>query len=157
MRNILLSILVMASLTACWNRDDIVRPDVREVPVPVAYVPKPPDVKRPILATETLSEEDKKNVGVLVKAHRVALQQTLSYAEILENIVNVYRNLHIETKANIDSLKTPIVFGVNATPNTVIELPNFSDPVTHYENLFDSIQKHASEQEALNYIGNINE
>lgn len=151
MKNLIGPILIAFMLTGCWGGRNVVR-EVVEVPVPVAVVPKPPDVSRPILATEVLTEEQKANVGELVKAHRVALQQAISYATILERVIDVYRRLHFETNSNLEILRGPLLMGSSANYIKVIDLPDFSDPMTYYSSIFNSLEAEIKVLEGNNYV-----
>lgn len=153
MKSIIVPIFIVVFLSGCWGGGRNVIRDVVEVPVPVAVVPNPPEVTRPILATEVLTEEQKANVGELVKAHRVALQQAITYATILERVIDVYRRLHIETKSNLELLRGPVLMGsANNTFQPVLEIPDFSDPMTYYNNIFDKLQDEIKTLEEKNYV-----
>lgn len=157
MNKIMIAMLACFTLTACWNRDGNIKTEIREVPVAVAYVPKPPAIARPVLATDQLTEEQKKDVGQLVKAHRVALQQTISYSSLLEDVIAVYSRLHEETKIHLETLKdTPIIAGASAS-TTLVELPDFSDPITHYQAVFDTLQKKIDDAERINYLEGVSD
>ena len=157
MNKILIAAVACLSLTACWNRDGNIRTEIKEVPVAVAYVPKPPTITRPVLATDQLTEEQKKDAGQLVKAHRVALQQTISYSSLLENVIAVYAKLHEETKIHLESLKdVPVVAG-SGNVNTLVEIPDFSNPVTHYQAVFYILQKKIDDAEKINYLEGVSD
>jgi hypothetical protein len=61
--------------------------------VPVPVVPTPPNTERPKLYIDDLSEEDKKKDGEVSKAYVITTVQLKKYSTLLEQIVDVYRDL----------------------------------------------------------------
>lgn len=97
MKKVLIIALAL-SLTAC-NSTGIrpVHTIYKDKLIPVAVVPMPPEVKKPILATTQLTEQEKHDLGALVKAYVVENEQLSAYSKILESIVAEYKRLAIKS------------------------------------------------------------
>lgn len=90
---ILYTILMTLAITACAGKDQIIKTNYVTVEKPVPTVPRPPEVKKPVLATEELTPEDRKDLGKVAKALVIENKQLRGYVTILESIVDKYREL----------------------------------------------------------------
>lgn len=86
---------------------------VKEVKIPVPYVPAPPEVERPNLLIKSLNEEDKKDIGKVSKAYGIDIQQITEYTALLEMIINKYRELSNSNPSIFDE------YNIQATGMTV--------------------------------------
>lgn len=82
----ILGLCILLSLASCASK-----PEMVEVFVPVYRELVIPEVNRPILFTEQLTEDDKKVDGRLVQAYALTLQQLILYTEELETILEFVR------------------------------------------------------------------
>lgn len=64
-----------------------------EKKVPIAVVPAPPVVPAPDYDLDDLTDEQRLLIGVVAKAYAIDLSMCMSYAGILEEIVDTYREL----------------------------------------------------------------
>lgn len=90
MRKLLL-VLSFALLSACSSFPG---KEVVQVQTPVVQdFPEPPQVEKPNLDIESLTQEDfdSKNYAKISKAMTVTIQQLLDYSTKLETYLNVYR------------------------------------------------------------------
>lgn len=83
---LLVLIMLSLSLSGCrWPvREKIIYED-RYIPIP--YVPTPPDVERPEFYANTLTDEQRKDIGELSKAYVISTQELKNYASNLELII----------------------------------------------------------------------
>lgn len=87
---IVLVIILSAVLMSGCAHERIV---YRDTPKPVYVVPNPPEIQRPVLATETLTPEQQQNPGLVLQAQTAAVEQLHGYIDELEAIVKKYRDL----------------------------------------------------------------
>lgn len=94
-KTILLAALLAVALTGCQTMKPIVHTEYVTVKVPVNSTPAPPDVQKykPIMETEKLTPEDRKDIGIVSKAIVVENKQWKAYSGILELIINKYKVL----------------------------------------------------------------
>lgn len=83
MNKFLIAILLTVALVGC-SKEENVRTVYKNVPVPVYVVPQPPVITRPVLATETLTVEQKTVPGEVLKAERASVIQLQGYIHQLE-------------------------------------------------------------------------
>jgi hypothetical protein len=89
-KNLVLAVF-LASLAACSSFPG---KEVVQVQTPVVQdFPEPPQVEKPNLDIESLTQEDfdSKNYAKISKAMSVTIQQLLDYSTKLETYLNVYR------------------------------------------------------------------
>lgn len=104
----IITLIIFSLLVGCSSVPIIKTQTVNK---PVIYVPEPPTVTRPNLEIFNLSEEDKKDIGKVSKAHGVDLVQLSDYVNILELIIDKYRELAKENpKINKDVYTGEIPF-----------------------------------------------
>ena len=79
--------------------------EVVQVKVPVAYVPAPPAVERPVLQSESLSPEA--GYDIFVKSLESDMVRIDAYSKSLENIIKAYDDLSkqypkLEVEVNVN-------------------------------------------------------
>lgn len=90
MNKLALTVILALSLGACKTMEPIVKTEYVDRPVPVATVPKPPKVDKPTLETTKLTEEDRKDIGIVSKAIVIENKQLKGLVGIYELIINTY-------------------------------------------------------------------
>lgn len=78
----------------------------QKVEVPIYIVPKPPAYQRPTLYIETMTDEQKNDIGELSKGYAVSIIQIKQYACYLEQIVNKYKELSEQKDVTIKPILT---------------------------------------------------
>lgn len=92
----LITLISFIFLTGCHlGSNNTVRTVVVKVPVnqcPITHnnIEKP---QRPMLAIETITQDDKENPGKVVKMYKAAIKQLQGYSLELENGFEAYRNI----------------------------------------------------------------
>ena len=94
-KTLLLALALAVAVSGCKTMEPIVKTQYVEVKVPVNSTPAPPDVQKykPIMETEKLTPEDRKDIGIVSKAIVVENKQWKAYSTILELIINKYKIL----------------------------------------------------------------
>lgn len=100
-----------------------VKTEFKDKPVPVIMVPAPPDVKRPQLEIHRLTPEQLQSYGEVAKAATASVKQLLIYSEILEAIVNKYRELSKDSEERYNQLKSIAegIVGPQAASNPALD------------------------------------
>lgn len=106
-KKLIITILIIFLLTSCAT--PVKKIDIVESKIPVLYVIKPPDVDKPDLQILNLTDTERKDIGEVSKAYAIDIIQLTNYIEILELIINKYKELSknnsLENLSEID-LKT---------------------------------------------------
>lgn len=80
----------------------------KDVAYPVYVVPAPPVVTRPVLIIDTLTPDEAKDPGTVLRAQRATSEQKNGYIAQLELIVSKYSELAVSSKANLDKMLGPL-------------------------------------------------
>lgn len=97
MNKLLLSLVLVAFLSGCKTNPPIVKTEYKNVYVPVYVVPGPPEVQEPVLATDTLTEAQKQDIGELAKAYVIENKQLRNFNGLLLEIVQKYAEMASKT------------------------------------------------------------
>lgn len=92
MNKILLAVLITA-LSGCAKDKVLIKTVYVDKVVPVAVVPTPPTVVKPVSELSKLTPEERKDIGPLSKAMVVDIKQQEGYITLLEAIIDKYREL----------------------------------------------------------------
>lgn len=76
-----------------------------EVKVPVSNVPMPPDTHCPEIAINTITKEEAKEDGLVVKAYRISVEQLKDCATLREKVIEKYREIAKEDAEKIDDFQ----------------------------------------------------
>jgi hypothetical protein len=79
----------------------------KDVKIPSYIVPKPPKIERPQLAIETITPEQQKEQGELVKAYTLTIKQLEQYVVGLEKIITRYDEVSGEHDTKPDLMLVP--------------------------------------------------
>lgn len=88
-----LFVVALAFLMVGCATKPIVKYEYIEKRVPVNAVPAPPKYDKPVYETTKLTTEDRKSIGVVAKALVIENKQKDGYIEILESVINKYKEL----------------------------------------------------------------
>lgn len=89
-------------LVACQNNPPKI--EVVDKNVPLLYVPKPPEIKKPDLIYPTLTKEEKENnPNLAIKYFGIDLKQIEDYSYRLELIINKYIEMSKKSDEMINS------------------------------------------------------
>lgn len=128
MKTTLLALAMTFILTGCAATET--KTDVRFVdrPVPIYIVPAPPTIQKPDYETDKLSEDIKRdyknNTGAIIRAFKITMVQKDQYIATLEEVIEKYRLLSIESKNKLKQLKD---VSENAEPQGLFSAPAPSD------------------------------
>lgn len=89
---VILITAIMLLATACVPKT-IIKTEYVEKRVPVNAVPAPPKIDKPVYETSKLTPEDRKDIGKVSYALVVESKQKDGYIEILELVINKYKEL----------------------------------------------------------------
>lgn len=67
---------------------------VQESLVPILYCPKPPEVEKPTLPIESLTDLDKSSPGTVAKKYKATVKTLQGYANQLEESLKSYEEAH---------------------------------------------------------------
>ena len=112
----LLVVAAMVVFTTACVPDPIIKTVYVEKKVPVNAVPAPPKVERPIYETSKLTAEDRKDIGRVTQAVTTEAKQKDGYIEILEMVINKYKELADKAEVFVEPLTLP-------APESKEELP----------------------------------
>ncbi len=103
----LLGIIAMVALTTACVPKTIIKTEYVEKRVPVNAVPAPPKVERPVYETSKLTPEDRKDIGKVTQAVTTESKQKDGYIEILETVINKYKELSEKAEILVAPLLLP--------------------------------------------------
>lgn len=91
-KNIIL-VLLLFLIVGCGSNKQIVKEYIiKEVKVPVVEeCPTPPNLEKPDLIIDTLTNQDTNDPGKVSKAYKATVKQLQGYIEQLESILDAYR------------------------------------------------------------------
>lgn len=144
----IIPLIMILALSGC--KQETVRTVYVDVPYPIHVVPHPPEVERPVLHVTTLTEEQRRDAGELVRSHRISLQQAIEYSKILERIINTYRDAANRSQAELDAFSPtgPRLMGMAVSP--------LASPLLGFEAImaleFDAISADAESLKETEYV-----
>jgi hypothetical protein len=100
---LLLTVMLSLLLTACSTQIKTVYQDRY---VPIILVPPPPELTVPEYYINTLTEEQKQDIGEVTKAYVVSAQQAQNYLSNLKEVYNLYLRLAEDSAERIRKLET---------------------------------------------------
>ena len=86
-----IALVASLGILAGCPKEDMVKVEYRDVYVPVATVPQPPDVPKPTYEYPKLTPQQKDDIGVVTKALVEDTKRKDGYINILELIINTYK------------------------------------------------------------------
>jgi hypothetical protein len=101
---LLFTILLVLTLTAC-NCKPIIETIYKDKYVPILYVPEPPKIIVPEYYANTLTEEQKNDIGELTKAYVISSQEQKNHIKNLETVYNLYVDLAEKSKKRLEALE----------------------------------------------------
>lgn len=107
MKTKLLSFLAVSLIMVGCAHEPIIKYEYIEKRVPVNAVPAPPKLEKPVYETTTLTKEDRKDIGIFTQAIVVENKQKDGYIEILEMVINKYKDLAAEAEITVAPLTLP--------------------------------------------------
>ena len=75
-----------------------IRTEYKDVYLPIYTVPEPPVIEKPILSINSLTNEEKNDDGVLVKAAMASVADQSGYIKQLEKVIETYKKISDENK-----------------------------------------------------------
>lgn len=94
---LIIGIILITFISGCQlHQKPIIKTVYKDKYIPVYITPKPPKVKKPELDIFSLTKEQRKQIGSLVKAYKISLTQEMHYACILSGIIAKYDELSAE-------------------------------------------------------------
>lgn len=90
MARIITIILLLFVLVGCGTKPIRIKTEIQESYVPILYCPAPPEIKRPVLAIDLMTEEQLNDPGELVKHYKATIIQLQGYITELETIRDSY-------------------------------------------------------------------
>jgi hypothetical protein len=101
---LLFAILLILTLSAC-KCEPTIKTIHDDKYVPILYVPEPPKVIVPEYYANTLTEEQKNDIGELTKAYVISSQEQKNYIKNLETVYNLYVDLAEKSKKQLEALE----------------------------------------------------
>jgi len=79
--------------------------DVKETLVPIVYSPAPPEITRPELPIQQMTDEQVQNPGTVVKYYKATIKTLIGYSLELEKALAEYDKINKAYKAEEDGLR----------------------------------------------------
>jgi hypothetical protein len=113
MKKLVALCILTVALTGCGREDPLIKVEYRDRVVGVNAIPAPPEYTKPQSIFDTLTPEQRteENTGLMVKALVADRKADKGYIDVLERIVNKYKDEAAKNTVPVEPLKVP---GVNA-------------------------------------------
>jgi len=92
-------------LVSCADAPIHLNTDVKETLVPIIYSPAPPEIERPKLPIQHMTDEELKSDGTVVKYYKATVKTLIGYSKELEKALAEYDKINKAYKEREGSLK----------------------------------------------------
>ena len=90
MKNIIIAMILVLSLSGCAGKQIRIRSEVQEVQVPLLYCPAPAEMVQPSLPIHQMTPEQLADEGEVVKHYKATVRVLLGYIGELETSLESY-------------------------------------------------------------------
>ena len=94
-------------LFGCSCKETTIKCEVQERYVDVLYCPAPPDIQRPVLPIHTITAEEEKQDGEVVKHWKATVKSLMGYSKELEKVVDNQKEINKAYELKKQELETP--------------------------------------------------
>ena len=115
----LVAIVAILLLSTGCVKDQLIKTVYVEKKVPVNAVPAPPEIPKPIYEVSKLTPAERNDLGTFVKAVTTDSKAKDGYIEILETVINKYKELAKDAEVQVEPVKLPEANVVVGEPETV--------------------------------------
>lgn len=147
MKHIILLIFVAIFFAGCATRPPVEHVVYVDKYIPIPIVPNPPTVKKPDYYANSLTEEQKNDIGELGKAYVISSQEAVNYTRNLEEVYEVYKDMAARSENRLRALENlgatvDRSFLEQSTREINSQLQSLSSTIDrNNEELSDNIQK----------------
>lgn len=135
----LIALVFVITLAGCATNPNkiTITSDIKPIAVPIVYSPEPPVVTRPDLPHLTITPDNEKIDGQVVKTYAASIQALIGYSEQLEDIIAQYKTIHddyntLASKVASDwKEKTGTDLQIPPAPDTTVTAKPVPAPVKH--------------------------
>lgn len=92
-------------LSGCGGQPIKFTTDVKETLVPIVYSPAPPDIVRPELPIQQMTDDELKSPGNIVKYYKATVKTLIGYSLELEKALNEYDKINKAYKEQENTLR----------------------------------------------------
>lgn len=97
--------IFIAFLSGCGGQPIRFTTDVKETLVPIVYSPAPPEITRPELPIQQMTDTDLDSAGVIVKYYKATVKTLIGYSQELEKALGEYDKINKAYKEQENSLR----------------------------------------------------
>lgn len=101
---LLIAVVLVLTLSACGPQQ--VKTVYKDKYVPILYVPTPPKITVPEYYANSLTEEQKNDIGELTKAYIISSHQQHNHIKNLEKVYNLYVELSESSEERLKKLES---------------------------------------------------
>jgi len=96
---------IVLLLAGCGAQPIKINTSVKETYVPIMYSPAPPDIQRPILPIQQITDDELKQDGMVVKYYKATIITLIGYSKELQKALDKYGEINKAYKAEADKIK----------------------------------------------------
>jgi predicted transglutaminase-like protease len=104
MKNLIVLSISAIILMGCGHQQ--VKTVYQDKYIPIPIVPAPPEVAKPEYYSETLTDEQKEDIGELAKAYVIDSKQAKAYADNLERVYETYGDMATSSENRLKALES---------------------------------------------------
>lgn len=105
MRRLLFFILIIMLLSGCGLRQTRESVVYKDKYIPIPYCPRPPDIETPSYYANTLTDEQKQQLGELTKAFVISSKESVNDSDKLRMMYDAYVKIAENSESRINAIE----------------------------------------------------